>query len=151
MPSIPSESRAKPGPNRLRKQPRLFSIDEKDEEKIDDPTPEPTQAKPVIGHPFQREILLDPFGLPLYPQPVPDERDPLTWSHGRKMNILAHISVMSFLAQFLANSIVSNRALFHQIRSCRRRCSHYRPRFLRRYSRETRLTIQVTRPLAPPP
>jgi hypothetical protein len=109
MPSAPPGSRAKPGPNRLRKHPRLFSIDEKDEDNIGD-DPDPVRSKPAtIGQPFQRETLLDPFGLPLSPQPIPDERDPLTWSHGRKMGILAHISILSFLAQFLANSIVRSR------------------------------------------
>ena len=107
MPAIPSESRAKAGPNRLRKQPRLFPIDEKDEERAENQSLESSPWKPTIGPPLQRAILLDPFGLPLFPQPVPDERDPLTWSHGRKMNILAHISIMSFLSQFLANGIVS--------------------------------------------
>jgi hypothetical protein len=109
MSSAPPNSRTKTDRSRLKKQWRLFSIDEKDEERIDDPVIEPTRLKSVtVGHPFQREILLDPFGLPLSPQPIPDERDPLTWSHGRKMGILAHISIMSFLSQFLANSIVSN-------------------------------------------
>jgi hypothetical protein len=102
MPPSPATPKAIPGPNRLRKQPHLVAIDEKDE---NDLGADPTRWK-TVGRPIQRPILLDPFGLPLSPQPVPDEKDPLTWSHGRKMNVLAHISVMSFLAQFLANSIV---------------------------------------------
>jgi hypothetical protein len=105
MYTVRSDSRAKSA-KRLRKHPRLFSIDEKDEEIVEDSMPGSIRSKPVIGHPFQQEILLDPFGLPLFPQPIPDERDPLTWSHGRKMNVLAHISIISFLSQFLANCIV---------------------------------------------
>jgi hypothetical protein len=124
---IPPDSQAKVGPNRLRKHQtsRLPSIDEKDVklETIDDISQSTygrelsiiEECKPVIyppfGQPLQRELLLDPFGLPLSPQPIPDEKDPLIWSHGRKMNVLAHISIMSFLSQFLATSIVSQFAL----------------------------------------
>jgi hypothetical protein len=63
---------------------------------------------PPFGQPIQRELELDARGLPLFPQPLPDENDPLTWSKRRKFNVLIHISLMSFLSQFLAMSIVSS-------------------------------------------
>jgi hypothetical protein len=56
----------------------------------------------------QRELQLDPFGLPLSPQPLEDPLDPLTWSRWKKIKVLIHISIMSFLSQFLAMSIVSS-------------------------------------------
>jgi MFS family permease len=52
-----------------------------------------------------RELVLDPSGLPLSPQPLEDERDPLTWPFRRKLGILIQVALMSFLAQFLANDI----------------------------------------------
>ncbi|KAF2675338.1 MFS general substrate transporter [Microthyrium microscopicum] len=57
--------------------------------------------------PPRRPTKLDPFGLPLEPQPVPDDNDPLTWDQRRKVNILILISLMSFLSQFLAMDISS--------------------------------------------
>jgi hypothetical protein len=60
------------------------------------------------GEPLpERELQLDPFGLPLSPQPLGDPLDPLTWSRWKKIKVLIHISLMSFLSQFLAMSIVS--------------------------------------------
>lgn len=65
------------------------------------------------GEPLpERELQLDPFGLPLSPQPLGDPLDPLTWSRWKKIKVLVHISLMSFLSQFLAMSIVSTPALF---------------------------------------
>jgi hypothetical protein len=69
---------------------------------------------PLQGEPLpERELQLDPFGLPLSPQPLGDPLDPLTWSRWKKIKILIHISLMSFLSQFLAMSIVSTSDCSH--------------------------------------
>jgi hypothetical protein len=66
------------------------------------------EHKPIpFGRPVEREILLDPFGLPLSPQPLPYSRDPLNWSKKKKFWILIQIALQAFLAQFLSNCIVS--------------------------------------------
>jgi hypothetical protein len=62
---------------------------------------------PPFGQPLQRELMLDPFGLPLSPQPLLDGQDPLSWTQKKKIIILIQISILSFLAQFLAMDIVS--------------------------------------------
>jgi hypothetical protein len=59
-----------------------------------------------FGEPVERELKLDPFGLPLEPQPLDDKDDPLSWSQRRKISVLILISLMSFLSQFLAMAIV---------------------------------------------
>jgi hypothetical protein len=68
-----------------------------------------------FGQPAQREIILDPFGLPLFPQPLQDEGDPLSWSQRKKIIILLQISILSFLAQFLAVCIVSYQSGLYDI------------------------------------
>lgn len=55
----------------------------------------------------QREVVLDKFGFPLLPQPLDDERDPLTWSRTVKIKILIQSSLLSFLSLFTAYTIVS--------------------------------------------
>jgi hypothetical protein len=60
-----------------------------------------------FGQPLQREVIFDPFGLPLLPQPLPDKQDPITWSQKKKIIVLLQVAVFSFLAQFLAMCIVS--------------------------------------------
>jgi hypothetical protein len=67
----------------------------------------PETISPPFGEPLQREVILDPFGLPLSPQPLPDGQDPLSWTQKKKVIILIQISILSFLAQFLAMDIVS--------------------------------------------
>jgi hypothetical protein len=75
--------------------------------KFELPSPLDSDIARKRGRPTTREIELDPFGLPLSPQPLRDPKDPLTWSQKRKICILIHVSIMSFLSQFLAMSIVS--------------------------------------------
>jgi hypothetical protein len=65
-----------------------------------------TNELPPFGKPIPTDTRLDPFGAPLEPQPVDDENDPLTWTRKRKLIPLLLISLMSFLAQFLAVSVV---------------------------------------------
>jgi hypothetical protein len=53
-----------------------------------------------------REVILDKFGFPLFPQPLDDDKDPLTWSKATKIRILVQISLVSFLSLFTAFAIV---------------------------------------------
>jgi hypothetical protein len=101
------------------KQLSATSDDLSQEDTIFSATPKFDLANPLDSHiaarrgrPPTREIELDPFGLPLSPQPLRDPKDPLTWSQGKKICILIHISLMSFLSQFLAMCIVSFQLVF---------------------------------------
>ena len=117
------------GKSPLPTQPNLAPIEEKDKDgdiKVQelssgDTSPEFLKPSPNVlqnekqdelQDPFgelpERELQLDPFGLPLSPQPLGDPLDPLTWSRWKKIKVLIHISAMSFLSQFLGMSIVSN-------------------------------------------
>ena len=59
----------------------------------------------------EREVLRDKFGFPLFPQPLDDPNDPLTWSKAAKIRILVQISLHSFLSLFSAFVIVSIQTL----------------------------------------
>lgn len=86
-----------------------------------------TETPSPLGMGGDRDVLRDKFGFPLSPQPLDDEKDPLTWSNAVKYKILIQISLHSFLSHFSAFAIVSSVHAF------------------RRYSR---LTYTVSGPLA---
>jgi hypothetical protein len=67
---------------------------------------------PSSEGPTDREVKMDKFGFPLFPQPLDDPNDPLTWSKATKLRILIQISLASFISLFSAFAIVS-RYPFH--------------------------------------